>query len=164
MYYNRFCGVCAFDVTSLADHVNEYQVTFFLEELQDACADAFVILYYDGTVPGAKKLKEKILMERPFLSLKAEPYTAEESTGIILAEVAKRGIKVLDHAEVSETIRSVILMNPVRSIPEAEEVADLIATCADYSGKIPTVDAGKICDHLAHSYQITDIRRGKYAG
>ena len=50
VYTNEFEGVIAIDISALAEHVNESQVDYFVEEIKKVAQDATVIIYYDDSL------------------------------------------------------------------------------------------------------------------
>lgn len=98
IYANNFEGIIAFDISALADSVNESQVTYFLEEVKEISKHATLIFY----IPFAESKNMSLLLGKlemkiiNFHKICTKPYEAAEIAQVLMKKISDFGIIIED--------------------------------------------------------------------
>lgn len=141
VYTNTYRGVVSFDITGLAEYINESQIEFFHREVLWAARDACLLFY---VAPEEMQRMAKLIADLSdtvgnFEVVHVSPYTTTELAKITEANIRKLGISVNSEADdvFSNLMQEVIQNVVIHSAKETELVAKRLAEYADYSAFRP---------------------------
>ena len=144
VYTNTYRGVVSFEITDLADYINESQIDYFLQDVLLSAHDASVLFFI---APDKQhKMTEFIGKLRETMGdlrvIHVSPYTDSEFAEIVMNNALKLGI-TLDLGEgdtFKESVVDVVQRLKVQSAKDTELVAKKLSEYADYSGYRPVFD------------------------
>ncbi len=149
VYTNEFEGVIAIDYSALADYANEYQVDYFLEQLERISRDATLILYYDDRLgKPIESIKESVIKAvSNCIDISVLPYSLREYSQIVTSNLLERGINVECSNSMEQMLCKIIESYSVTTAKEAANVAEQLVTLADYSELAPKLDSKTLSKH-----------------
>ena len=150
VYRNAYEGVVAIDISALSEYINEYQVDYFIEQIEQIGRNATLIIYYDKSLGKRMKLiKESVIQSLGnCIDITVDPYSIEELAEIVVEDIKKRGIKVDSDEELEMMLCDVVEKNNVKSAKQAVAVAEELTFYVDYSGITPEINAKIIGEHF----------------
>lgn len=161
VYTNTYHGVAAFDITGLADYINENQIEFFLHDVLQGARDASVLFF---VAPAELNRMSKLIAElRNTMGnlnvVRVSPYTAQEYAEIVTNNLAKLGVslEVEDVEAFRLLMQEVVQSTAIRSAKDTELVAKKLTEYADYSSFRPVFNM----PHLRHALNDLSNSRGE---
>lgn len=149
VYTNDFVGVIAFDVSALAEYVNEFQTDYFISQISLVSQNATLIIYYDDQLgKPIKHIIQRIIDEvQNFIRIRVAPYTNKDYSNIVIENIKERNIEIVNGKEMEDLLCKLIEINNVTTAKQAITVADKLVLLADYSNYIPRIDIKTINEH-----------------
>ncbi len=146
VYMNEYHGVISMDITTLADHVNEYQVEYFLENLKKVEETATIIIYYNDN----KGKKTTNLINRIKRTIKCEnievsPYTSKDLSRIICSYIEENGTDILDKKSSVEKVVNLVDKHNITTAKQAIIIAKEFLSYASYNDETTYLDLKHAC-------------------
>ena len=141
VYTNHYEGVVALDITRLADHINETQVDYFMEEIRGIAQHATLLFFIPAaygrkTVSLVGKLKEAVTDIRV---IQPAPYSTLEMTEITKVLVEEAGVRLEWDSEVKELVYDLVSDKKITSVREAKKLCQSMIKHADFRGFLPVM-------------------------
>lgn len=146
VYANAYGNIVSMDISALAAHLGETQMTEFVKNIRKVC-DSACVVFFVHSVPNRneEKLLEKLEEGVDHIRrLPVEPYTREELCELMTRSVEKHGIEIRKEDAFREAQLELASEFGMDSVRDAVQAADSLVCFADYSGFIPTVDAKSV--------------------
>ncbi len=146
VFTNDFEGVIAFDITAFSEHLNEYQVDIFMEEVERIAKSATLIIYYDDCRgKRIEAIKEKIMpLIGSSIAIDLSPYSEDEYVEIMICEIRDRGFIIDDEKTFKDTLREIIKGYTITDAKQAVSIVDDIVVHADYGGYVHRISTDLI--------------------
>lgn len=166
VYSNDYRGVVAMDISKLAEHLNEVQVTYFFDYVKKASKYAVFLFYIP--VKGMRKrngasLVAKVVSEITNVKyIEVVPYNVEEFTEMILQmlEDADIYMKTEQKEIITEMIQKKIQARQISTIGASRELGRQLMLHAEMSGSELYLDRKKVSEVCGEQ---TSDKENKYA-
>ena len=152
VYTNEYEGVVAVDISALSEYINEYQVDYFVEHIEQVARNATVIIYYDASLGKRMQLIKDRVVDAigNCIDVPVVPYSQKEYSEIVVQNILDRGIEVDIGEELENILCRVVDKYHVTSAKQAVAVAENLVFCADYSEFTPRIDSKIVSEHFGN--------------
>ena len=146
IYANEYSNIVAMDISNIALHLGEVQMSEFLSGCSKVCDHATVIFFvHSHPSKNEEKLMEKISETVSNVKRMAvEPYTGEDILALIIKGITEHGIVIMNETDFCTALSDVISEGGITTVKGANATADTIARYADFSGFLPVVNVGSL--------------------
>lgn len=142
-YTNEYEGVIAIDISGLAAHLNEDQVSIFLKELPAIGEHATLILYVPSSISRNMTLlidKVCATLEDELEVVKVEAYSEENLVAIIRELVKESGVDMEDGVDIDSCIQAAIRQTGASTIKDAKRLTQVMVKNANFDHFIPELN------------------------
>ena len=153
IYSNEYEGVLAIDISELSNHVNEYQMDFFIEHLKPISQNATLIIYYDDSI-GKKMNTIKARIMNNIGNTKSFdfiPYSKNDLTELVMQNIMERGIEISAPSQFEEALHGLLDRYHVDNIKQAVSMAENLMLFTDCNNLIPRIDANVIARYYRNA-------------
>ena len=141
-YANEFGNIVGMDISALASHLKEKQVTDFIKNCRIVCNSACVVFFVHRN---PSKNEEQLIKEiereiRNVRRLNVETYTHEEICQLVIRILDEYGIEVREMEKVSGILLGQVINDDSNTVKAAIDLADRLTELADYTSFTPFID------------------------
>lgn len=144
VYTNEYEGVIAFDISGLATHLNETQVTVFLKALSEIGLHATLILYVPSEINrNMAQLIDKVrsVLGESLEVISIEAYTEENLVEIIKGLIEAAGVDLEETGDTNDCILEVIRSTGTTTIQDAKCVVQKMIKNACFDFFVPVLNS-----------------------
>lgn len=142
VYTNEYEGVISIDISAMAAHLNESQLSTFLKALPVIGEHATLILY----VPSKINRNMTLLIEKVCAALgeklevvKVEAYSEQNLVDIIKELIDETGVSLEDDADIDSCILAAVRQTGARTVKDAKQMAQVMVKNANFNHFIPVL-------------------------
>lgn len=147
VYTNEYEGVIAIDITGLASHLNETQVSVFLKNLP-AIGRHATFLIFVPSVPGKNMIhlieKVRLVLGHDLEMVKVSQYTQWDLAQIVKLLLDEAGIDLECSAEIDNCILNVIRFTGAVNVKDAQQLVQAMAKGASFDSFCPVLTPDRI--------------------
>lgn len=148
---NEFSDLVAMDISNIAKHLNEIQLSEFLKKTKSVCDHSCVIFF----VHANPSKNEEILLNKlceavdKIRRIDVEDYSQDNIKDLIIKDIEERGIEIM-HSDVFQTVLTDIIEElSISSVKQALTIADTLVQFADFSSFTPVIDETALNNYIS---------------
>lgn len=158
-YGNAYRGIVAIDAMKLVQHQLEPQFFNFIPDIKKLFDEAMLIFFAPQNPSNSEiRFIDELTKQFNLKHLYCDYSTTEEYASMIMSMIHDKDIIFNDKKAVHETLCNILNETGIKSIHEAEAMAEELAFCADFNKRPPVIST-------LFTVKITDnnkIRRENY--
>ncbi len=146
IFKNDYTGIVGMDISELAAHLCETQVSEFLKRTKKVCDSAYVIFFvHHCPSKNEERLLAKLTTEIGNVKrIDVEAYTIKDFADIIVKNLKDHGIKIKGEKAVTRNLVGYLKLNGCATVDEALDLSQALMFRADYSGFVPELNPVRI--------------------
>lgn len=163
VYTNEFTNIVAMDISNIASHLNETQLTDFISGCKRICGSACVVFFVHA-VPSRneEKLIEKLCSAVENIQrIDAEPYTCKNICDLIVRFIENRGIEIDHPSEFFSFLQDAVTEHNISDVKSASSYAENLVHYADFSGFVPVISKDSITSLAADRGNESRVKEAK---
>lgn len=144
VYTNEYEGVVAIDISGLASHLNEAQVTTFLKEIPAIAEHATLILFIPSKVSrNIAQLIDKLItvMGDTLEVVNVSAYTEDNLVEIVKVLIDEAGVDLDETDDIDSCILSAIHLTGAVSIKDAKQLVQTMVKNASFEHFVPVLNS-----------------------
>lgn len=142
VYTNDYCSMIGMDISGIAAHLGETQLSEFMKHCRRVCEHACVV-FFVHTAPSRneEKLLEKLCETVDNIKrLEVEPYSKEDLCDLIVKMAREHGIRIRHEPIFRAALAAMVSDFRIAGVKDAIAAADALVHFADFTGFTPAVD------------------------
>lgn len=146
VYTNEYEGVVIIDICALSEHVNEYQVDYFIENISVVAQTATVIIYYDNSYGKKMELVKNRVCQAlgNYIDIDIKPYSFVDFSEIVVNNIKERGFEIDSEDELITLLCDIVKDKNVSNVKEVLKIAEKLTFCANYDESNPLIETNKV--------------------
>lgn len=159
IYKNHYENVVALDISAIANHINQIQLSDFIQKVSHVCKHAYVVFF----ISSQRSRKEEQLVQKlkeavPNINeVTVEPYTTEELVEMMVYDMASHSVVIEDLEAFRVSVKSLIEVGEIRNARNAIMLSRELMVHADQSSYYAVLFLSK---HAVESFVECQIRKG----
>ena len=144
VYTNEYEGVIALDISGLAAHLNETQVSMFLKELPAIAEHATLILYVPSKLNrNIAQLIDKVsaVLGESLDVISIEAYTEDNLVTIIKELINEAGVDLEETDDINDCILSAIRLTGSTTLKDAKQLVQTMVKNACFEHFVPILNS-----------------------
>lgn len=164
VYTNDYCNIIAMDISAIASHLGELQLSEFLSGCKRVCEYACVV-FFVNSIPSRneEKLLEKLCETVDNIKrLEVEPYTRDDMCALIIKTIAQHGVEIKHETVFHAVLTDMVSEFGITSVKNAIFIAGTLVRFADFSGFTPTLNENHLKSMISQWHSNTmNMKRSK---
>lgn len=155
VYTNEYRNIIGMDISGLAAHLEEVQLTEFLKNCKQVCEHACVV-FFVHTIPtrNEEKLLEKLCETIDSVKrLAVEPYTRDDLCALIVKTIEEHGVSIRKTTAFCAELLEMVSEFDVSGVKDAVSLAEALIPFADFSGFTPILDENALQSMITEGWQ-----------
>lgn len=157
VYTNEYEGVIAMDLSELASHIHESQISLFLKELSVIGKHATFVFYVPSVI--SKNMTTLIEMLCSAIDridiIQVSPYSAQDLTEIIKSAIDEAGVDLVSGQETDTCILNIVRYAGAANLKDAKQLARIMLQNADFDSFTPSLTP----ELINKAFHITDTKK-----
>lgn len=143
VYANDYGNIVAMDISLIADHLSEQQLTAeFIKECKRVSKNALIV-FFVHSLPSRSEMKLISRLTESIDNIKqfeVAPYTVKNIASMVVSMAEERGMDVKATASFMSTLEEVVSEWNALSVEGAGRITDMLIRFANYSALNPVID------------------------
>lgn len=155
VYTNEYRNIIGVDISGIAAHLGEVQLTEFLNNCKQVCEHACVVFFvHTNPSRNEEKLLEKLCETIDTIKrFTVEPYTQDDLCALIVKTIEEHGVEIRNASAFRAVLSDMVSEFDMSGVKDAVSVAKALIPFADFSGFTPTLDENTLQSVITKGWQ-----------
>ena len=142
IYTNEFSDLIGMDISAIASHLGETQLSEFLKNCKRVCDHACVVFFVHSVPSGNEEKLLRKLCEtvENIKQIPVKPYTKDEICSLIIKTLGNHGTEVKNETAFRSILSDIVSEFHISSVHDAIHTAKELIAFADFTNRTVMVD------------------------